>query len=69
MWALLDLNRRPKDYESFALTAELKALVVVATTWMKISVIHNNFKSLSMLIEADEMQTAFLGGRLDNAFI
>ena len=22
-WALLDLNRRPKDYESFALTAEL----------------------------------------------
>ena len=24
-WALLDLNRRPKDYESFALTAELRA--------------------------------------------
>ena len=27
-WALLDLNRRPKDYESFALTAELRALAI-----------------------------------------
>ncbi len=43
-WALLDLNRRPKDYESFALTAELKALAVYMTTCDNLSAICNKFK-------------------------
>ncbi len=42
-WAQRDLNSRPKDYESSALTAELQALVLIAQR-LNLALLIPNFK-------------------------